>query len=99
MNIRAFFQKNKLIWHWENCGTDFQGPYVLKTGIVNHTATNDLGLLGVYTGHFSIYDGYAISTGTLAYDGTCSSAGYKLSISFKKDGVPIGKETTWFQEY
>lgn len=86
-------------FHWENCGTDFQGPYVLKTGIVNHTATNNLGILGVYTGHFSIYAGYAVSSGSLAFDGTCASAGYKLNLSFKKDGILIGKESTWFQEY
>lgn len=84
---------------WENCGDNLTGPYILKTGIVNHTATNDLGILGKYTGHFSIYAGYTITTGVIAFNGTCESAGYKLMLSFKKDGVAIGTPSTWFQEY
>ena len=85
--------------HWENCGSDFQGPYILKTGIVNHTATNNLGVLGKWTGNFSIFAGYSTASGSLEFKGNCDAAGYKLTLSIKKDGVIIGKESEWFQEY
>lgn len=85
--------------HWENCGSDFQGPYILKTGIVKHTATNKTLLLGTWTGNFSMFAGYSTASGVLEYKGNCESAGYKLTLSIKKDGVIIGKESEWFQEY
>jgi hypothetical protein len=94
-----FVNEMTTAFHWENCGTTFEGPYVLKTGKVSHTATNDLGFLGVFKGIFTVEAGYSIGTGTLAYDGTCSSAGYKLSIEYRRNNELIGKQTQWFQEY
>jgi hypothetical protein len=85
-------------FHWDNCGTTYEGPYTLKAGEVNHTATNKT-VLATFTGHFRVNAGYAISTGTLAFDGTCSSAGYKLSMEYKKNGISFGTPRTWFQEY
>ena len=98
-NNHPFINEMTTAFHWENCGTTFEGPYTLKTGTVNHTATNDLGAAGKYTGHFSIFAGYSFATGTMVYEGTCGSAGYKLSMEIKKDGVSMMAPTTWFQEY
>lgn len=85
-------------FHWENCGTTFEGPYTLKTGEVNHTATNQTPL-ATFTGHFTVNAGYSIGTGALVYDGTCASAGYKLSVEYKRNGNAFGTPRTWFQEY
>jgi hypothetical protein len=64
---------------WSNCGTTYDGPYVLKQGKVVYTAdasTTALGANWIY--QFSATAGYATSGANYVLDGSCNSSGYLI---------------------
>lgn len=72
-------------FHWQNCGTDYAGPYILKQGTVQYTAFSSNPYL-ITTG-FTKYNwtataGYSYQSPTsLVLDQSCSSAAYKIDAS------------------
>jgi len=86
---------------WSNCGTTYDGPYVLKQGKVVYTAdasTTALGANWIY--QFSATAGYAVSGGNYVLDGTCSSSGYLIAGSVKNTSTQatFGKYSA-YQQY
>jgi len=69
---------------WSNCGTDWTGPYVLKTGVATHSSSKAAMINGYkinidYT--FTVKAGYKLNGITPVFDGSCSSAGYLLQAN------------------
>ena len=63
---------------WSNCGTTYSGPYVLKTGRVEHTAFSDNNL---YKYQFTATAGYRNDGTNNILDQSCSSSGYLINWS------------------
>ena len=79
-----FVQEIPTPFNWENCGTTYSGPYVLKQGKVVHTSdasTTSLGANWIY--QFSATAGYKLGTSGYVPDGTCTSNGYFIEWQAK----------------
>jgi hypothetical protein len=72
-------------FHWENCGTTYGGPYVLKQGVVQYTSfsSNPFFVASGYTKfNWSAAAGYSYQSPTkLVLDQSCTSSGYKIDAS------------------
>ena len=68
---------------WSNCGTTYDGPYVLKQGKIEHfaDASSKLGANWIY--YFAGTAGYTLNGATPVFDGSCSSSGYLMEWSAK----------------
>ena len=73
---------------WEDCGADYYGPYILKTGKVEYTSYTAKPIyvaLGYTKFYWSGEAGYRTNTvGLATYDGSCNSEGYKIDFSLRK---------------
>jgi len=63
---------------WSNCGTTYSGPYILKTGRVEHTAFSDA---GDYKYQFTATAGYRTDGTNNILDQSCASNGYLINWS------------------
>ncbi len=77
---------------YENCGTNFTGPYVLKTGEFLHEITNPTNPL--FSGSLLATAGFDITLTVPTRIEDCQSNGYKLLYTIK-----TGKEETNFTQY
>lgn len=88
---------------WSNCGTTYDGPYVLKQGKIAYTVDltlNPLSTLGITKGTWSATAGYRYDgANNTPYDGTCTSNGYKLDAAFKNSSGVNVFSTSSFQAY
>ncbi|MCU0417194.1 MAG: hypothetical protein MUE33_08405 [Cytophagaceae bacterium] len=87
-------------FRWENCGSTYNGPYILKQGSVTHTAA--LGTIYTYTdayGSFTATAGYfgtlGLPTGTLVNN--CTSNGYLVDYKIRNgvNGTPTTLSTNF----
>lgn len=78
VNNRKFIHTIPTPFVWSNCGTTYSGPYILKTGRVEHTAFSDL---GDYKYQFTATAGYRTDGTNNILDQSCASNGYLLNIS------------------
>ncbi|WP_299253421.1 hypothetical protein [uncultured Cytophaga sp.] len=90
-------------FNWSNCGTTYEGPYILKQGKVQYTVdltNNPISAGGITTGAWSATAGYKyIAPNNTPFDGSCSSDGYKLDFSLKNSSGVDVYSTTSFQAY
>lgn len=85
-------------FRWENCGSGYAGPYVLKQGKVVYTAdasTTPLGANWLY--QFSATAGYGLSGANFVPDGTCSSNAYFIEGKAKNTATSatLGNYSTY----
>ncbi|MDB5273616.1 MAG: hypothetical protein JWO58_1983 [Chitinophagaceae bacterium] len=81
---------------WSNCGTDYQGPYILKQGKVVHTTDANAYLIG-YIFEYAATAGYKFNGATPTPDNTCSSDGYFLEVYAQK--ISDGTKPYYYSAY
>lgn len=78
-------------FNWQNCGTSYEGPYILKQGMVQYTSfSSDLFLIsrGFTKLNWSATAGYSYKSPTNpVLDQSCTSSAYKIDASLTNPGT------------